>query len=41
MPVSGMANRALSVTTRARPCTDTPIPPPMQMPSTKATMGLG
>jgi hypothetical protein len=35
--VSGIANSACSLATRAVPCTDTPMPPPMQIPSTSAT----
>ena len=37
MPTSGMANRKRSPATRCEPCTDTPTPPPMQMPSISAT----
>ena len=36
MAVSGIANIACSVATRADPCTETPTPPPMQIPSTSA-----
>ena len=35
--VSGIANTACSLATRIRPCTETPMPPPMQMPSISAT----
>jgi hypothetical protein len=36
MPVSGMAKRVRSVATRWRPCTETPTPPPIAMPSMTA-----
>ena len=35
--VSGIANTACSVATRIWPCTEMPMPPPMQMPSISAT----
>src|SRR3546814_2762642 len=36
-----MAKTAFSVTTRWEPCIETPAPPPMEIPSTSATRGLG
>ncbi len=41
MAVSGMAKTAASLATRYGPCTETPMPPPMQMPFTNATYGFG
>ena len=41
MAVSGMAKSARSVATRKRPCAVSPTPPPMTMPSQRATWGLG
>lgn len=41
MPVSGMAKRVFSVATRYFAGMAMPTPPPMVMPSMKATMGLG
>lgn len=41
IPVSGMATRERSVTTRTSPWADTPTPPPMTMPSMRATYGFG
>ena len=35
--VSGMAIVVFSVSTQCEPCTDRPTPPPMVMPSSKAT----
>ena len=37
IPVSGMANRVRSVAIRKSPCTEIPTPPPMVMPSSRAT----
>jgi hypothetical protein len=37
MPVSGMAKDSRSDATRWLPCTETPTPPPMTMPSISAT----
>ena len=41
MPTSGIANEKRSPATRCDPCTDTPTPPPITMPSISATYGLG
>ena len=41
MPHSGMASMVFSDTTRWEPWPDTPTPPPMTMPSTMVTTGLG
>jgi hypothetical protein len=41
MPVSGMANTSRSDATRWLPCTETPTPPPIVIPSISATYGLG
>ena len=38
--VSGMANRKRSVATRCEPCTESPTPPPMSMPSMNEIHGL-
>ena len=37
MPTSGMAKEKRSPATRCEPCTDTPTPPPITMPSISAT----
>ena len=39
IPVSGMAKSVLSVATRTWPCTDSPTPPPITMPSSSETIG--
>lgn len=41
MPVSGMATRERSVTIRTVPWAEIPTPPPMTMPSIRATYGFG
>ena len=40
MPVSGMASRVFSVATRYLHGSAMPTPPPIVMPSMKATIGL-
>ena len=40
IPVSGIAKSVLSVATRTWPCTDSPTPPPITMPSSNETMGM-
>ena len=39
MPVSGIAHSVFSVATRSGPCTLSPTPPPITMPSIKLTNG--
>ena len=41
IPVSGIAKSVRSVATKCEPVADTPTPPPMTIPSTSATYGLG
>src|SRR2546421_1255044 len=41
MPTSGIAKENRSPATRCEPCTETPTPPPITMPSISATYGLG
>ena len=41
MIVSGIAKRLVAVVITIRPCTESPMPPPMQNPSTSEIYGLG